>query len=211
MTHRSLAARSQPVALFLVVLLVACGGGAAGEPSSADATPGTSSAAESQAEASAPAVPQASAGDSSGGDGGTATDVCALLSEEDLIELTTWGAETVEPGPQQGIFRDGCLWTLTDGSSAAIYGPATISLGVVSPGGRSYYDTYFAPFAEEYDQEHLTDVGDEGLADTFTNSVLAVQGDSFVSVQWLDFNSEANQLDIAKAIAQRALSSLTGG
>jgi hypothetical protein len=207
MSHPPLAARSTPIALLTVLLVAACGGTARPEASSADA--GAASPAASSAASPAPAsdpAPPASAGAGSAGSG-TASDACDLLSDADLAELTTWTADAVEPGPQQGVFSNGCLWTLSGGTSPAFYGPATISLGIVVPGGRSYYDTYFAPFAEEYDQEPLVGVGDEGLVDSFTNSVLAVQDDAFVSIQWLDIGSE-NQAEVAIALTERVLSNL---
>lgn len=209
MSHAPLAMRSTPVALLTVLLLAACGGAAQPEPSNAD--PGASQAAPSAASpslASDPAAPPASAGSGASG-GGTASDACELLSDADLTELTTWSADVVEPGPQQGVFSNGCLWTLSGGTSPALYGPATISLGIVAPGGRSYYDRYFAPFAEEYGQEPLVGVGDAGLVDSFTSTILAVQDDAFVSIQWLDIGSE-NQVEMATLITERVLSNLAG-
>lgn len=187
-------------ALVVALLLAACAGNGA-----VDTSMGSSEA--SRAADSDPGVAPPSADAGSGVDGGVGQEVCELLSDADLVELTTWGAGTVEPGPQQGVFDHGCLWTLTDGTSSALYGPATISLGVVAPDGRSYYDTFFAPYAEEYDQEPLVGVGDAGLIDAFTATILAVEGDAFISLQWLDLGSDG-QIEMATALAERVFANL---
>lgn len=197
------ATRRWPLALLTLLVLTACGGETPAEP------PGASSSAAPQPAASDPVAPPASASGGSTSGTGTASDACELLSEADITELTTWSVDDAESAPQQGAFAAGCLWTLSGGTSPALYGPATISLGIVEPGGRSYYDRNFAPFAEEYGQEPLVGIGDAGLVDGFTSSVLAVQDDVFVSIQWLDIGSEG-QVEMAKAITARVLSNLAG-
>lgn len=207
MRHSLPAIRPTSLALLAVLLLSACAAGSQTGTSDAPSGPSPSDTGGTPStNVSSPSAPPPSA------DGGTspssaATDACALLSDADLTELTTWAADVVEPGPQQGIFQTGCLWTLSGGTSPGLYGPASISLGVVAPGGRSYYDTYFAPFVEDYGQEPVAGVGDVAWYDSLANTVIAVEGDTLVSLQWIDPGGDEAA---GVALTDRILSNVAG-
>ena len=177
----------------LAVLIGACGA----TPTSTDPSPGRSTEA-SFPDASIPppgSVPPVA-------DDAEAPDACGLLTDSDIAEITGWEVDTVEPGPAMGIYQNGCTWVLAGGSAA----PAEIELGVLSPGGRSYFDTYFAPYAEDEGSEPLEGVGDVGLVGGISGSAMAVQGDLLADVYWLDFGDGGD--DVAIALLERVLANV---
>lgn len=203
MTQRSLAVPGGPVALVLAVLLAACGG-TAGAPSAEDA--GASDAGSAAASQPAPSTEMDAPAPSVGTDVIGSIDACELLPDEEIAELTTWTPELERSGPQLGVFPDGCYWELAGGTSAEMGVPASITLGVRAEGGRAYFDTYFEPYAEENGEEPLDGVGDVGLIGELAGTVMAVQGDVLVSVQWIDFGGDETSMAIA--LLERALANL---
>lgn len=188
--------RTLPViSLALAIALSACGGGTnATDPASAPSIDPPASTAQ-----------PASAAPSS--DGGGEADACAMLSDEDIVELTGFEVDTMEPGAAMGVYEDGCHWTLAGGSTAGMGIPAEITLGVVSPGGRSYFDTYIAPYAEDYGQEPLQGVGDVGLTGGLVGTATAVEGDFLADLQWSDFDGDDS---VAIALLERVLANAGG-
>jgi hypothetical protein len=193
--------RLSSVALAPILLLAACGGGSSSQPVAA-------SGASSQPAASAPGASAASTDGGSGPAAGDVAQACELLSDADILELTTWEVDTVEPGSTHGIFENGCDWMLAGGTSAGMGAPASITLGVLGTGGREYYDTYFAPFIEENGDEPLEGVGDVGLIGSLSGTAMAVQGDVLVDVQWIDLGSD--ETPVAVALLERVVANLAG-
>ena len=203
MTARWQAAGWRPMALLSVVLLAACGGAPADQP-----RPDGASGSSAQPGASGSEAPAALADAGSGPEGATAPPACELLSESDIVELTTWGSETVTTAPQQGIFQNGCYWELAGGTSAGMGAPASITLGVMAAGGQQYYDEFFAPFAEENGDEPLVGVGDVGLIGSPSGTVMAVRDDVLVSLQWIDLGGD--ETPVAITLIERVLANLGG-
>jgi hypothetical protein len=189
------------MALAPILMLAACGGGTSSQPA---ATTGASP----QSEASTPGSPAASADAGSGLPAAEIGEACDLLSDSDILELTSWEVETVEAGPTHGIFDNGCNWMLAGGTSAGMGAPASITLGVRDEGGRAYYDTYFAPFIEENGDEPLEGIGDVGLIGSLAGTAMAVQGDVLVDVQWIDLGGD--ETPVAVALLERVLANLAG-
>lgn len=124
-------------------------------------------------------------------------DACALLSDADIAALTGGTIQTTEPGPQAGIFPDGCRWIIDKESSML---PPEIVLGIMGSGGRAYYDKYFKPYNNEEDNEPIPDLGDEavrGMADV----AMVVVGDVLFQVQWLGQEQDV-EIEIARKVAE---------
>ena len=162
----------------LAIILAACGGAApsGGAPTSAPTT-------------GAGATQQSTAGPT--------VDACALLSDADIKALTGGTVASKEPGTQAGIFPAGCRWVI-DGTDQML--PPEIILGVISPGGRDYYDKYFRPYNNEQDNKPIANLGDEavtGMADV----VMVVLGDALFQVQWLGTTKDL-EVEIARKVAE---------
>ena len=187
--------------LVSLVVLAACGsaGASPSVSNTAAGSPGASGAASGGSGA-----PVTTAGNSGSG-GGNVAQACTLLSDEDLVEVTGWGRAEARAGSTQGLFDNGCVWTLDGGSSQGI--PATITLGILAPGGRAYYDTYFAPFAAENGDEPLEGLGDVGLLQDDGN-VMVVDGDVLVSLFWLDALEDEPEKPVE--LVKRVLENLGG-
>jgi hypothetical protein len=134
----------------------------------------------------APTGSQAAAGSSTSVDGGASQgqatppvgqvlDACSLLTDAEILQVTGSAVVSKEPGDPTGVLGDGCDWKLDIGSE--IVAPE-VALGVMSSGGRAYFDTYFLPYATE----PVSGLGDEAIRDDAT-SLMAVKGDVLVSVQ----------------------------
>src|SRR5215204_2812926 len=95
------------LALLLIViaaLAAACGGGA---------SPSSPSRASSAAPLASGAVaPPADPGSSPGAVGAT-VQACDLLTETDIKELTGLAVAKTKPGKTQGVWDNGCEWSLT--------------------------------------------------------------------------------------------------
>jgi hypothetical protein len=66
---------------------------------------------------------------------GVSTDACSVLVAADFQAVTGATLVTNVPAQQQGIFTNGCLYELNDGSTTT-----TVNVGVMVPGGGAYYD-----------------------------------------------------------------------
>jgi hypothetical protein len=171
-----------------VLLVAACGSGAtSGAPggptapvpaATAARTPGASVATDA-----APAV-----GTPGGAPvAGQAVQACDLLTDADIEQVTGYGVLTREPGHVMGIFPNGCLWELGSESETTLW---TIDVGVISPGGRHYFDTYLS-FPDMTDP--VPGLGDAAVTDD-GGSITAVKGDSLVSVFLILFGDTEDEM-----------------
>lgn len=184
--------------LATTLLVAACGGG----------NPATSGP------AGVPTLPGGAATQAPGGGptqapgGGETVDVCALLTAEDIQDVTGDEIASSAAGPQAGVFPTGCEWVLIDGEAIV---PPSISLGVMKTGGRDYYDRYFAPFNEEGGYEPIDGLGDEAV-DAAAGAVLVVSGDTFLQVQYLGggFGSSDEDTALATELARKVVANLGG-
>jgi hypothetical protein len=131
-------------------------------------------------------------------------DACALLTDEEILRATE-GSTILSrsPGPQD-FLPAGCVWEVeVEGalSSGSVY------LGVTTTGGRQHYDT-MAPFDDIGDP--IAGVGDEAIDPAGFGSILAVQGDTAVSVQYVAFGAARPSSLVTRALGWVALSRLTG-
>ncbi len=129
-------------------------------------------------------------------------DACAVLTDEEIVRATE-GSTILSrsPGPQD-FLPAGCAWEVeVEGalSSGSIY------LGVATTGGRQHYDT-MAPFDDIGDP--IAGVGEEAIDPAGIGSILAVQGDTAVSVQYVAFGARPSSL-VSRALGWVALSRLT--
>jgi hypothetical protein len=169
-------------------LLVACGGGAGTVGSGGPAATAPSAAATTPAGVETQAT---------GGGGGAAVDACGLLSDADIKDLTGHGVAQRAAGDPLGIFGHGCMWELAVEGGSPV--PPQINLGVMTTGGRAFWDAYFAPIIDEY-------VPIEGLGDVAVDagvkSIMVVSGDAFFQVQYFPGYgfADAHQAELARRI-----------
>lgn len=185
------------LAALTTLALAACGG------SPATAGPGSSTGS---------GAGQTTPAGSTGTGGGTATqppgggatvDPCALLTAADIEAVTGNTVASTVAGPQAGIFPTGCLWELIDADAIV---PPTIALGIMSTGGRAYYDRYFAPFNAAAGYKPIEGLGDEAV-DADAGVVMVVVGDAFLQVQWIG-GTLGDDGDLEVDIARRVVANL---
>ena len=133
--------------------------------------------------------------------GGGALDVCALLPAADIESVTGEKVKSSAPGPQMGIFEDGCAW---DFENLEIPAPA-LELGVVAEGGRKIWDEDYKPFLKENGQEPVPGVGDEA-ATFLAGMVIVVSGDTFFSVRYTGLS--ADDLAVAAELGRKVVANL---
>ncbi|NJD29498.1 MAG: DUF3558 domain-containing protein [Chloroflexi bacterium] len=122
---------------------------------------------------------------------------CGLLTDAEIKEVTTYDILSKEAGPQQGIYQNGCNWKLASGTEGI---PWEIVVGVVSPGGRSYYDRYFSMM--NYEPVAGVDA-DIAVEQDLTDSYMAVKGDTMVDIQYIELrmgggNPDGKALELLK-------------
>jgi hypothetical protein len=105
---------------------------------------------------------------------GGSIDACSILSATDIMRITAAKLVTAVPAQQLGIFTDGCLYELNDGSTTT-----TINIGVMETGGRQVFDSQIAPGGTDA----FSGLGDAAVNFT-AGSVVAVAGDTLVSAQY---------------------------
>ncbi|OGO59115.1 MAG: hypothetical protein A2V85_16980 [Chloroflexi bacterium RBG_16_72_14] len=196
--------RKRLACLAVTLIVAGCGGASPSAlPTGTTTAPASGTASEPPGD-----LPAASADPEPGSTaGGEVAAACELLTTEDIVEVTGWKVAEVRAEMTHGLFENGCRWTLDGGPAMAMGVPARIVLGVLSPGGRDYFDRYFAPFAAENGDEPLEGLADVGLRQS-TGSVMAVLGDVLVAVQWLD--GTASQSDKPVDIVRRVLENVAG-
>jgi hypothetical protein len=155
--------------LTIGLLVAACGGGASSSGVSPSVAPG--SAATNQPAATGVEPPA-----------GATLDACALLTDEDILAATGRAVDTMTPGSVMGIFSNGCEWELVPGDDDIT--PVSIDLGVVSPGGLEYYETYL-----KFDTTPVSGIGDDAVTDD-AGGISAVKGDTLVSVFVIAFGDD---------------------
>jgi hypothetical protein len=159
----------------LAAILAACSGSAPGgaESSIADG-------------ASQPMV-ASSAGSSAAGRGAS-IDACSLLTDAEILQVTGLAPVSKEDGDPFGVLGQGCDWKLADESEIVV---PEVALGITTTGGRSYFDTYFKPYASQ----HVFGVGDDAIQED-TTSLMALEGDVLVEIQFVggDANDVPRQL-----------------
>jgi hypothetical protein len=166
-------------------------GGCSGAPPVA--TPGADGSPASQPTPGASAPPPAG--------GGSTIAACDLLTDDQISQVLGLAVQSKEAGPVLGIFPSGCEWTLEDDSS--------VTVGVIAPGGRNYYETFFEPFIGDGEPGSLVEsvpgIGDKaGRSDT--GGIMAVKGDTLVSVEIFVFPSADDA--VAEALTQAILARL---
>lgn len=189
--------RLRPLALTSIFLFTACGGVSPSQPVTPSGTP-------SQASGSTPEAPPASTNPVSTRGPAEAGEACGLLSDADIMELTSFEVDVVEQRSAGGIYVSGCYWALTDGGVVQ----AEILLGVLPQGGRTHFDTVVVPVAEGTGGEPLEGLGDDAIVGSGGASVQAVTGDVLLDLNWLTPTSGST--DVPVALMKRALANLGG-
>ncbi|MGE5183607.1 MAG: hypothetical protein ACM31C_16160 [Acidobacteriota bacterium] len=109
---------------------------------------------------------------------------CSLLADDEIKKVTGRAVKAKKPGSSQGIFAEGCQWTLDGGEGSGI---PDIDLGVRSTGGLKYYEDHFERYIGDPDQalktQRLSGVGDKGLIDEM-GDVMAVKHDVLISINY---------------------------
>ena len=185
-----------------VLLVAACGSGAtSGAPGGPTApapaaTPGTAPAASLATDAgSAAGTPGGAAPPVAG----QAVEACDVLTDADIEQVTGYGVLTREPGHVMGIFPNGCVWELGSDEEATLW---SIDVGVISPGGRHFFDTYLS-FPDMTDP--VPGLGDAAVTDQ-GGGITAVKGDSLVSVLLILFGDTEDEM--LRELTEVALSRL---
>jgi hypothetical protein len=190
--------RRLPIVLGILTTLVlaACGGGTAA--TSGPGGPGATSGGSTTQGPGGGTTTQAPGG-------GETVDACALLTAAEIEDVTGLVANTGLPGPQAGVFASGCLWELIDEDSMV---PPSFTLGVMTTGGKDYYDTYFAPFNDEAGYEPIEGLGDIAVDADF-GAVHVVSGDAFFQVQYIGggFGPD-DSTTLATELAKRVVANL---
>ncbi|HET9852794.1 MAG TPA: hypothetical protein VFP56_09840 [Candidatus Limnocylindrales bacterium] len=170
--------RALPLAAFVAVLagLAACSSpadtapGTTGTSTTAGPT-GTSGVAGTPA-AGTTTGPAATSGTGNGnGNGVTNARACDLLSDADLQEITQSAVIAKTDTAADTIFANFCRWNLPG---------AEIDLGVVSPGGRAWYDEHVAILNGLQPVSGLP--ADVAVLQELTGSIFAVKGDTYIDL-----------------------------
>jgi hypothetical protein len=174
----------------LAILLVAC----TGAPAASGSAAGGSPAAQTGGQASAPPA--------GGGGAGATVVACELLTDDDIEQVMGQPVEERSAGSVLGIYENGCDWTLAQNDS---FGQGSLTVGVIAPGGRSYYERFFEPFIGDETiglEEAIEGLGDKA-ARFDTGGIMVVKGDVLVSVEYFTFpNAEE---DFARLLVDRML------
>lgn len=175
----------------LMAVLVGCGGTPPpGTPATGSTAPG--GATHTQPDGAASAPPAAG--------GGSSIAACDLLTDDQITQVAGAGSvESMQAGPVLGIYENGCEWTLDDGSS--------LTVGVIAPGGRQYFETYFEPFVGDDLMgldELVSGIGDKAIRQDI-GGIIVLEGDIMFDVQavGLGADDEASARALAEAIAAR--------
>ena len=174
-------ARFVTLATTAVLALAACGGGAAatGGPGGTSAPGGTT-----------PPVGQATqpAG------GGSTVDACKLLTADDIKAVTGYAVSKATPTAANMVFASGCEWELVASNEIV---PPSIVLGIMTSGGKAYYDTYFKPYNDEQGNKPIANLGDEAV-DVGFSAVMVVKGDNLFNLQYL--GQKDHEAELAKKL-----------
>jgi hypothetical protein len=124
---------------------------------------------------------------------------CSLLSDDEVEQITGRSIATKESGSVMGIFDNGCSWELDPGRDDLV--GWTIDVGVRSPGGRSYFDTFLSL---PEDTEPISGLGDVAVTDG-AGGISAVKGDTLISVFVIAFSADDEEA-LTRLLTETALS-----
>jgi hypothetical protein len=136
--------------------------------------------------------------------GGETVDACALLTAADIEAVTGHETKSSAAGPQGGVFASGCLWELVGERPLQ---PPTISLGVMRPGGKDFYDRNFAALDAQYPR--IDGLGDVAVDADF-GAIHVVSGDAFFQVQYLGDGGGDDNTTKATELARKVVANLGG-
>jgi hypothetical protein len=129
---------------------------------------------------------------------GQSIEACSLLSDDEIQDLTDRSIASMIAQPVMGIYENGCHWELDPGSDDIV--GWSIDVGVRSPGGRSYFDTFLAP----YSVGPVSGLGDAAVT-MDGGSIEAVKGDTLVSTFVIAFSADDEEA-LTRQLAETALS-----
>jgi hypothetical protein len=172
----------------LVSILVACGP-SGGSPGSSDQPSSGGSA--SSAESSTPSS------DATSTPAGSAGEACALLSDAEIADTTGYTVFSMAAGPVLGTFQNGCHWQL-ETATAGLYWD--VDLGVQSPDGREYFDTFIGPYTPA-----VSGVGDAAASDD-VGLFYVVVGNTMIAVSYSGLYDGADA--VPQALAEIAITYL---
>ena len=178
----SLKAHLTTASVGLALLVSACGGG--------DDDTAESPSATSLDEAATQAPVMTSLDTVGDAPGSSVTDVCALLSNEQVetaVGYPVIGAAPTDMG--QGFATGKCGWDLDDGNT--LEGLPDIIISVKSPGGRFHFDIL------ESQMPAVPNLGDAAFQQA--NTVWAIRGDSLVVLDYSSLNSDGGD-GLAKVV-----------
>jgi len=137
--------------------------------------------------------------------GGT-VDACSLVTDAELEQVT--GLEIANKGPSglATVLPSVCDYEFTTDS---VFNHASLTMGVMTSDGRSYYETYFEPFIGDesgYLDEAVSGIGDKA-ARGGTDTIMAVRGDALVDVQYVGLGDNRDE-EMPVRIMQLVLSKL---
>lgn len=197
--------RSLPILVTFVVVLAACGGGGGGstpagpsDPTDAPAQtqaadPGTSEAPGDGAPAE-PADTDPPDGGAPAGGGGTATDVCGLVTGDELATILGTPVKTqVLAGPP-----DTCDVQSTDGAPLAAF--VLTNIGGVS--ASAVYDA----FAGSPTAEAISGIGEKAAYDPSQGALVTIKNGAVLTIAVFDDGNmdEAARFELMKQIASTA-------
>lgn len=130
--------------------------------------------------------------------GGQTVDACSLLTAEDIKAVTGYAIDKAVPGPQGGVFASGCEWGLIAENEII---PPSIVLGIMTTGGKAFYDQFFAPFENADGNKPISGLGDKAI-DVGASTVQVIKGDAFFNLQYL------GKQDLEEELAKKVLTHL---
>lgn len=208
-TRRSPAFLGLSTALLLALLLAACGGGpgATTGPGGPTATTPGSAGSSASAAPGATMLPGVTAATGQPGGGpsgsrapGVTDEACTMLMAADVEAILGASLVTAVPAQQLGIFTNGCLFELSVGGTTT-----SVNLGVMTSGGRAYYDAEIKPTNTQNGYTSIVGLGDEAV-NARPGSVLVVAGDVLLSVNY--FGPTGPDQALAAEVARRVLENL---
>lgn len=183
MSASLLRAKLLPFAATMAVAIAACGGTAA---TTGPGVPGATSGSPTQAPVGGATQPP--------GGGGSTVDACSFLTDDDIKAVTGYAVAKKTPGAQAGIFLSGCEWELVAPDEMV---PPSIALGIMTEGGKAYYEKYMEPYNTEQNATPIDGLADKAV-DAGFGVVQAVKGDVFFNLQYL--GEDDHEVELAKKL-----------
>jgi hypothetical protein len=123
-----------------------------------------------------------------------------MLAAADVQAVLGASLVTAVPAQQLGIFTNGCLFELSVAGTTA-----SVNIGVMTSGGRAYYDTEIKPTNTQNGYTPIEGLGEEAV-NARPGSVLVVAGDVLLSVNY--FGPTGPDRAVAIEVARRILANL---